>query len=131
MSDKVFIIQSESQSSRKFRLRNGEVIECDSYGKAAVNEETKNLLLSEDYKFKGFKVIQGNLKPVTETDQKNIEESNLDGDQSLIDIIDGIEEFNHLKEIAKDLGIPEEQWKGYKRKDFFKSFLKTYIETKG
>jgi hypothetical protein len=44
-------------------------------------------------------------------------------DPSIEDIINQTESFNELKEIAKGLDLPEDEWSGYKRADYFKNYL--------
>jgi hypothetical protein len=53
----------------------------------------------------------------------DVKDSKIINDPSIEDIINQTESFNELKEIAKGLDLPEDEWSGYKRADYFKNYL--------
>ena len=123
----------------------GELVEANENGEVEVSQETARLLLSDKYSFMGWSANEGNdikkvevsepiivekgdpiKKPIIEepkTPAEIIEEEQANDDLSIEDIINKTESFNELKEIAKGLDFPENEWSGYKRADYFKNYL--------
>ena len=146
----MIIVQSKDHSNKTFRISTGEVINCDIEGIACVSEEACDLLMTK-YSFKGFSMVEGQfdvsvetdlpepeggyidpvsetetpeqIEYVTEIDKGHDESEEGSEDVSIESVIENCDAIDELKSIAKELGLPEVEWEGYKRKDYFKKYL--------
>tara|TARA_X000001382_G_scaffold58055_1_gene39707 strand:+ start:11773 stop:12174 length:402 start_codon:yes stop_codon:yes gene_type:complete len=127
----MYTLKSKSQINKRFRISNGKIIETNDAGVTnPVSDETMDLLLTK-YSFKEFVLSEGDeIEKVEKSEPLRKDEvgeplkQEEDEGEELKNIIRDIDDFNSLKQVAKDLELPEEEWKNkYRRKDYFKNYL--------
>jgi hypothetical protein len=143
------IVQSKEHSKRIFTISAPnfkETISCDLQGVAKVSDQAWQLL-STKYPYKNFVVVEReDVAPIKEDKIEKVEISEplikeegeplktpevievspaeiIEEEESLEDVINAIDAIDELKAFAKDLGLPEDEWNTYKRKDHFKNYL--------
>ncbi len=140
------VLISEQRKNLTSRIA-GEIVTCNEKGEVEVSEKVAQLLLSDQYSFLGFS-LGGEIKKIEENEPlkvekgeeikvpvqpevgspaEEIEKEEAPKDQSLAELIEGMESINELKEAAKTLELPKEEWENYKRKDYFKQYLLSKI----
>lgn len=132
---------SESRKNKESVI-DGELISADQNGIIEVNEKMADILLSPKYSFMGWQPFEEGeeIKKVEVSEPLEIEKGEPikipepvdpktpaeiieEEEKSIEDIINGAEKFDELKEIAKTLELPKEEWENYKRADYFKKYL--------
>lgn len=136
------IVQSKEHSKRIFTISAPnfkETISCDLQGVAKVSDQAWQLL-STKYPYKDFSVVGEEDKiekveisePLTKEEGEPLKTPEvievepteiIEEEESLEDVINAIDAIDELKAFAKDLGLPEDEWNTYKRKDHFKNYL--------
>jgi hypothetical protein len=134
-------LQSESRRNKE-SIISGHLVACDKDGITEQTEEVAEILLSAKYDFLEFKIFGEEIKKVEVVEPLEVEkgepietpniepttpeeelEKLEEEETSFEDMISGIDKINELKEIAQELGLPKQEWEGYKRLDYFKAYL--------
>lgn len=120
------IVKTTKRQQPIFIISDGdwkEEVSLDGSGYAEVSDKAAKLLVTK-YESFGFQIVEAGeelkVENVIETEEKEKEENS---DPSLEEVINSIEEIDGLKAIATELGLPKEEWEGYRRKDYFKNYL--------
>ena len=136
-------LQSESRVNKE-SIVSGHLIKCDKDGITEQPQEVAEMLLSEKYAFMGFTQVSGDeIKKIEDseplevekgepiatpaieptTPEEELEKLEEEEEASFEDVVNSLDKIDELKEVARELGLPKEEWEGYKRKDYFRNYL--------